>query len=169
MTSQDSYKFILDSIDDSCNDSYQLDTLVYKFESLKSHHQYVVHIERYIYNLHCVKFFDDSDDCSEGKFSHLTATNEPRTIFRTVAYIAQDVLRNNPKASFLFIGAADKRDKPGHTTRRFRVYVEFLHQLDLYDLFLPVEITNLSMLVLVNKDSVSNVDAYINQIIEFLG
>jgi len=96
-------------------------------------------------------------------------TNEPRTIFRTVAYIAQDVLRNNPKASFLFIGAADKRDKPGHTTRRFRVYVEFLHQLDLYDLFLPVEITNLSMLVLVNKDSVSNVDAYINQIIEFIG
>ena len=46
-----------------------------------------------------------------GKFSNLSATYEPRTIFRTVAAIALDAYRRDPLASFFLVGAADSRDR----------------------------------------------------------
>ena len=69
-------------------DKYLQETLIYAFLSEKSGHRYQVHMERYVNHLYCIKFFDVTVDIHTGKFSHLTGTYEPRTIFRTVAEIA---------------------------------------------------------------------------------
>ena len=117
-----SYPFQFVGIDSHTTDALQKDTLIYQFASSKSCHQYIVRIERYVHDLHCVKFLDATNDKSSGRFSYLSATYEPRTIFHTIFNIALDVLRNNRRASFLFIGAADNRDIIGKPTRRYRVY-----------------------------------------------
>ena len=111
------YSFI--GIDTTCADDYQIDSLLYSFESAKSLHTYTVRIERYVNGLHCIKFFDSTTPTSKGSFSHLSSTFEPRKIFRTIVDIALDVLRKDRLASFLFIGAADGRDVIGMPTRRY--------------------------------------------------
>ena len=61
------YPYTFVGIDTTKSDAYQIDTLVYRFESAKSGHQYEVHVERY--NVYAEK---DSiigrsrhDDCNE--------------------------------------------------------------------------------------------------------
>ena len=116
-------------------DQYLQNTLVYAFRSEKSGHQYQVNIERYVEHLCGVKFFDQTTDVRTGKFSNLSDTYEPRTIFRTVADIALDAYNRDPLSSFFLIGAADSRDRKSATTRRFRVYASFVNNLNLTHLF----------------------------------
>jgi len=145
-----SYPFQFVGIDSHTTDALQKDTLIYQFASSKSCHQYIVRIERYVHDLHCVKFLDATNDKSSGRFSYLSATYEPRTIFHTIFNIALDVLRNNRRASFLFIGAADNRDIIGKPTRRYRVYRLFLAEFDLDSIFEQSDYEAVSMSLLVN-------------------
>lgn len=166
------YPFKFVGVDASESDNYQNDSLIYSFESEKSHHQYVVRIERYINNLHCVKFFDDTTDVKTGKFSLLTSTYEPRAIFRTVVEICLDVLRNNRKASFMYIGAADKKDTKDQPTRRYRVYKQYLADFDLHDWFEPADFEEYSMCVLTNLEAMPTFEErmrFLQQIREFAG
>ena len=52
----------------------------YRFKSEKSHHTYIVRVERYIEHTYCVKFFDKANMLSDNKFSLRTGTFEPRKI-----------------------------------------------------------------------------------------
>jgi len=149
-------------------DKYLLETLVYAFWSEKSGHRYQVNIERYAEHLCGVKFFDLTTDIRIGKFSNLSATYEPRTIFRTVANIALDAYRRDPLASFFLVGAADSRDRQTVTTRRFRIYATFVNNLNLTHLFRIVELKDQSMIVLLNRKSVPDVDAYMQRILDFV-
>lgn len=149
-------------------DKYLLETLVYVFRSEKSGHRYQVNIERYAEHLCGVKFFDLTTDIRIGKFSNLSATFEPRTIFRTVADIAADVCRRDPDASFFFIGAANSRDRSSVSTRRYRVYMAFVNDLNLSDRFRIIELKDQSMCVLINRKAVPDVGAYMQRIIDFV-
>ena len=149
-------------------DQYLLDTLVYAFQSEKSGHQYQVNIERYVEHLCGVKFFDQTTNVRTGKFSNLSATNEPRVIFRTVSSIALDAYRRDPLSSFFLIGAADSRDRKSTTTRRFRVYASFVNNLNLTHLFRIIELKNQSMIILLNRKAVTDVDAYMQHILDFV-
>lgn len=149
-------------------DQYLKETHVYVFASEKSGHRYQVNIERYVEHLYCVKFFDLTTDVMTGKFSHLTGTYEPRTIFRTVANIAFDVYSRDPEASFFFIGASDGRDKSGVKNRRYQVYSNFVYDLDLSDLFEINLVDFYSMCVLINRKAVPDMDAYMQRIIDFV-
>ena len=149
-------------------DNYLQETLVYVFLSEKSGHRYQVNIERYAEHLCGLKFFDLTTDIRIGKFSNLSATFEPRTIFRTVANIALDAYRRDPLASFFLIGAADSRDRQTVTTRRFRIYATFVNNLNLTHLFRIVELKDQSMIVLLNRKSVPDVDAYMQRILDFV-
>ena len=149
-------------------DKYLLETLVYVFRSQKSGHKYQVNIERYAEHLCGIKFFDLTTDIRIGKFSNLSATYEPRTIFRTVADIALDVYRRDPLSSFFFIGAADSRDRSSVSTRRFRVYMAFVNDLNLSGLFRIIELKEQSMSVLVNRKAVPDVDTYMQRIVDFV-
>ena len=149
-------------------DKYLQETLVYVFLSEKSGHRYQVNIERYAEHLCGVKFFDLTTDIRIGKFSNLSATFEPRTIFRTVANIALDAYRRDPLASFFLVGAADSRDRQTVTTRRFRIYATFVNNLNLTQLFRIVELKDQSMIVLLNRKSVPDVDTYMQRILDFV-
>lgn len=149
-------------------DKYLQETLVYVFRSEKSGHRYQVNIERYAEHLCGVKFFDLTTDIRIGKFSNLSATYEPRTIFRTVADVALDAYRRDPLSSFFFIGAADSRDRSSVSTRRYRVYTAFVNDLNLGDRFNIIELKDQSMSVLINRKAVSDIDAYMRRIIDFV-
>ncbi len=149
-------------------DKYLQETLVYVFRSEKSGHRYQVNIERYAEHLCGVKFFDLTTDIRIGKFSNLSATYEPRTIFRTVADVALDAYRRDPLSSFFFIGAADSRDRSSVSTRRYRVYTAFVNDLNLGDRFNIIELKDQSMSVLVNRKAVSDIDAFMQRIIDFV-
>ena len=60
------------------------------------------------------------------------------------------MLRNNSFASFLFIGAADRKDVKGTPTRRYRVYKLYLSDFDLREWFERADYEKSSMYVLVN-------------------
>lgn len=149
-------------------DKYLQETLVYVFRSEKSGHRYQVNIERYAEHLCGVKFFDLTTDIRIGKFSNLSAIYEPRTIFRTVADVALDAYRRDPLSSFFFIGAADSRDRSSVSTRRYRVYTAFVNDLNLGDRFNIIELKDQSMSVLINRKAVSDIDAYMRRIIDFV-
>ena len=149
-------------------DQYLKETHIYGFVSTKSGHRYQVNIERYVDHLYCVKFFDLTANVEVGKFSYLTGTYEPRTIFRTIANIALDIYYRDPEASFFFIGASDGRDKSGMRNRRYQVYSNFVYDLDLSNLFEVHLIDYYSMCVLVNRRAVPDMDAYMQRIIDFI-
>ena len=58
------YPFEFVGVSKTGADKYQQDTLVYRFRSLKSSHEYEVHVERYVEHLCCIKFFDTSSTLS---------------------------------------------------------------------------------------------------------
>ena len=149
-------------------DKFLQDTLVYAFSSEKSGHKYQVNIERYVNHLCGVKFFDLTTDVRIGKFSNLSGTYEPRTIFRTVANIALDAYRRDPQSSFFFIGAADSRDRCSVNTRRYRVYTAFVNDLNLSGSFRIIELKDHSMSVLINRKAVPDMDAYMQSILDFI-
>jgi hypothetical protein len=126
MAMKDGYPFIFQMNDKAGHDELLEYTLQYRFTSERSHHTYIVRVERYIEHSYCIKFFDKANMLSENKFSLRTSTFEPRTIFYTLFNIMLDVLKKDPKASFFFIGAEDEKDEPGRTTRRFSVYHRFV-------------------------------------------
>jgi len=163
------YPFQFIGTDNTCTDQYLKEVLVYSFRSLKSGHQYQVNIERYIEHLCGIKFFDQTTDVKTGRFSNLSATYEPRTIFHTVTRIALDAYQRDRQSSFFLIGAADSRDRKTVSTRRFRVYTTFVNNLNITHLFRIIELKDQSMIVLLNRKAAPDTDAYMQRIIDFIG
>ena len=162
------YPFQYVCTDGTDADEYLKETLVYKFTSVKSNHEYEVRVEHYDMHLYCIKFFDVTTGQRTGKFSQVTGTFEPRTIFQTIANIAFDVCQRDKEASFFFIGAADKRDLSGVSTRRYRVYREFIRDLGVMNLFEPYFFDYCSLCILVNLEAVPDGDAYVRRIMNFV-
>ena len=161
---QDGYPFIFQMIDKSGTDELLIETLQYRFKSTKSHHTYIVRVEKYVSHSYCLKFFDKANINSKNKFSLRTNTFEPRTIFYTLYHIMLDVLRKDEKASFFFIGAEDEKDELGLATRRFRVYRRFVSSTVSDHLFEHYRRNDLSLYILVNKKAVMNPHCYAEQI-----
>ena len=113
MADCDGYPFIFQMIDRDDADDLLTETLQYRFKSDKSHHTYIVRVEKYRQHAYCIKFFDKANRNSRQKFCLRTNTFEPRTIFYTIFHILLDVLKKDNKASFFFIGAEDERDVLG--------------------------------------------------------
>ena len=160
------YPFIFVMKDnDGANDVLEY-TLQYRFKSSRSHHTYIVRVEKYIRNVYCLKFFDKANIGSRNKFSLRTNTFEPRTIFYTLYRIFLDVLSKDPKASLFFIGAEDERVELGESTRRYRVYRKFVSSIVSDRLFEHYRVNDLSLYVLVNKNVVGDPLSLVNEIAE---
>jgi hypothetical protein len=164
----DGYPFIFQMIDKSGTDELLIETLQYRFKSAKSHHAYIVRVERYVSHAYCLKFFDKANINSKNKFSLRTNTFEPRTIFYTLYRIMLDVLHRDEKASFFFVGAEDERDELGSATRRFRVYRRFVSSTVSNRLFEHYRRNDLSLYILVNKSAVQNPYDYAEQIAKYV-
>jgi len=158
------YPFIFIMNDRSEHDSLLEYVLQYRFKSTKSHHTYIVRVEKYIEHTYCIKFFDKANMLSDNKFSLRSSTYEPRTIFYTLVHIMMDVYHKDPKASFFFIGAEDEKDELGEATRRFRIYRAFVSNVLSSKVFSHHRNNNLSLYILVNKEAVKNETQYIDRI-----
>ena len=166
MAMTDGYPFIFQMNDKTEHDDLLEYTLQYRFKSTRSNHTYIVRVERYKDHSYCLKFFDKANMLSENKFSLRTGTFEPRTIFYTLFNIMLDVLKKDPNASFFFIGAEDEKDEPGVATRRFKVYVKFVLSTIGDNVFKHYRVNDLSLYILANKAYVTNMEAYVNMVIE---
>lgn len=164
----DGYPFIFQMNDRSGTDALIEETLQYRFKSSRSHHAYIVRVERYIKHAYCLKFFDKANINSKNKFSIRTNTFEPRTIFYTLYHIMLDVLKRDESASFFFIGAEDEKDQLGSATRRFRVYKRFVSSTVSTRLFEHYRRDDLSLYVLVNKLHVDDAHAYAKEIAKYV-
>lgn len=162
----DGYPFIFQMNDRTGHDDLLVYTLQYRFKSTRSNHTYIVRVERYMDHSYCLKFFDKANMLSENKFSLRTGTFEPRTIFYTLFNIMLDVLKKDPNASFFFIGAEDEKDEPGVATRRFKVYVKFVLSTIGDNVFKHYRVNDLSLYILANKAYITNMEAYVNKVIE---
>lgn len=162
----DGYPFVFVMKDNDGADDVLECTLQYRFKSEKSHHTYIVRVEKYIKHVYCLKFFDKANINSKNKYSIRTSTFEPRTIFYTLYKIFLDVLGKDPEASLFFIGAEDERDELGESTRRYRVYRKFVSSIISDRLFDHYRVNDLSLYVLVNKKSVTNPVGLVEEIAE---
>lgn len=145
------YPFIFQMNDKSDSDNLLLYVLQYRFKSGKSHHTYIVRIEKYIKHTYCLKFFDKANMDSKNKFSLRTNTFEPRTIMYTLFHIVEDVLKKDPYASFFFIGAEDEKDVKGLQTRRFTIYQSFVLSIVGDKSFEHLRLAEYSLYILLNK------------------
>ena len=139
-------------------------TMQYRFKSDKSHHTYIVRIERYIEHAYCVKFYDKANTLSDNKYSLRTKTYEPRVIVNTVFNIMLDVLNKDEKASFFFIGAEDEKDVAGKATRRITFYSDYVLSLISDKVFDHFRANHLSLYILVNRKSVSDTASFVQRI-----
>lgn len=158
------YPFIFQMNDRSGADELLEYTMQYRFKSQKSHHTYIVRVERYIEHAYCVKFFDKANMLSDNKYSLRSATFEPRTIVSTIFNIMFDVLKRDEKASFFFIGAEDEKDIPGRATRRFKFYSRFTLSVMSDEKFEHYRVAPMSLYILVNRQHVDDKDAYARRI-----
>ena len=160
MSMSDGYPFVFVFKDNEGSYRDSQYTYQYRFKSERSHHTYIVRAECFPKHSYCLKFYDKANRSSDNKFSLLTNTFEPRTIFYTLYHILLDVLRRDPDASFFFIGAADGKDEMGEATRRFRVYRKFTSSVVSDGIFEHYRVNELSLYILVNKRSVEDTQLY---------
>jgi hypothetical protein len=70
MAMKDGYRFIFQMNDKAGHDELLEYTLQYRFTSERSHHTYIVRVERYIGHSYCIKFFDKANMLSEAMTNH---------------------------------------------------------------------------------------------------
>lgn len=162
----DGYPFTFVMNDKDCTSCLLLYAMQYRFKSSKSHHTYIVRVEKYPYHVYCLKFFDKANINSKDKYSLKTNTFEPRKILYTLYHIFLDILKNDDKASLFFIGAEDDRDELGEATRRYRIYRRFVSSIVSDRLFLHFRINALSLYILVNKNTEEKPEDLVNKIVE---
>lgn len=158
------YPFVFQMVDRSVKDSLCTQVLQYRFKSTKSHHTYIVRVEKYDSHAYCLKFFDKANINSANKYSLRNNTFEVRTILYTVFHIMLDVLRRDEEASFFFIGAEDEKDVPGVMPRRFRLYRKFVLSTVSDKRFDHFRWNELSLYVLVNKQFVVDTSGYAERV-----
>ncbi|MGN6533914.1 MAG: hypothetical protein ACTHK0_19390 [Ginsengibacter sp.] len=100
---------------------------VYSFRG-KTKKRYIVIVEEYSHSVYIVKFCLQERKIYSDRFNHLTNLNECSRILTTIGFIMRDIHKNNPYASFGFIGS----NLPGEdkeNTKRFRLYSQVVSQL----------------------------------------
>lgn len=112
------YRFLMNERPDG---DYLVGTGIYTFRSTKSNLVYLVRVEHYRMEVYIIKFYLKSNRNSPHKYSLLTNTFEPRRILNTCVNILLDIYRDNPDASFGFIGANLIGESEANT-KRYRVY-----------------------------------------------
>ena len=98
---------------DGGNEDGLLSISLYRFKSTKSNLVYIVRVEQYKCNIYAVKFYQKSHRLS------------PNRIINTCINIMLSIYKENPKASFGFIGA-NGFNEDTVCTKRYRVYARII-------------------------------------------
>ena len=100
-------------------EDYQIEHL-YAFRG-KGKHRYIIRVEQYDYFLYAVKFHLKSHTHSPEKYNVLTGFHDMKGCVGTCLKVMLEIYKNNPYASFCFIGANSKEENK-EQTRRFLIY-----------------------------------------------
>lgn len=100
---------------------------VYSFRG-KTNKRYVVIIEEYPFFVFIVKFCLQERKYHNDRFNKLTNLNECSRVLTTIGLIMKEIYKQNPFASFGFIGTnLPSEDK--ENTKRFRLYSRVVSEL----------------------------------------
>ena len=158
---------------------YPVRLLFYKFKSTKTKKTYHVHVEIHPYNFFGIKFFLKDHKNEKDKFCISTNLNEPRPVIYTCINIMLDILKDNPRATFGFIGSRTKKqiiwigkekkivrvkEELEENTKRLRVYRMILLTFIKQDVFEHIIDEEKSTYILANKKSIKDDNELLNKI-----
>lgn len=92
----------------------------YRFRTHKNQ-TYIVDIEQYEEQVYIIKYYLKAHSLSDKKYSLRTNEYIASRIYRTCMDIVKDILKQNPKASFGYVGANDLGEDKDNT-KRYRIY-----------------------------------------------
>ncbi len=124
---------------------------IYRFKSTKSKLTYLVRVERYEHNMYAVKFYQKNHRLSPKKYQILSHTFEARRIIYTCMNVMFSVLKENPRASFGFIGA-NCEDEDEANTKRYRIYRKIMATKISEERFIHTRNQEKSAIMLINRE-----------------
>jgi len=136
---------------------------IYHFKSPKTKQWYIVRVEEYPHHFFGVKFYLKADSNNPHKYNRLSGLNEPRSVINTCIAIMLDIEKQNPRASFGFIGANIEGEGLANT-KRFRVYRRILTTYFSEEAFFHYQVIEQSAYAMVRRTELESNDNLINQI-----
>lgn len=121
-----------------------------------NNHRYIVNVEEYSYEVFAVKFHLKAHTDSPNKYRLTVGRNYAPKIISTVIEIMLLIYRENPKASFGFLGSPLLNEPKGRLTKRARIYNFAINQLFPPGLFMHYTYAKYSAYLLVNGSIFSN-------------
>lgn len=162
MINQDSYPFTFVHRSKNCGQGI-LYVDIYRFKSTKSNLSYLVRVERYEHNMYAVKFYQKNHQLSPRKYQILSNTFEARRIIYTCMNVMYALYKENPCASFGFIGANCENEGIANT-KRYRVYSKIVATQISEGRFKHVENVDKSAYMLINRTELENYPDLIERI-----
>ena len=162
MMNQDCYPFTFVHRSRNCGQGI-LYVDIYRFKSTKSNLVYLVRVERYEHNMYAVKFYQKNHRLSPKKYQILSNTFEARRIIYTCMNVMFHVYKENPRASFGFIGANCENESQ-ENTKRYRVYNKIVATQVSENIFKHVENMGKSAYMLINRDELKEYPNLVEEI-----
>ena len=136
---------------------------IYRFKSTKSNLVYIVRVERYEHNMYAVKFYQKNHRLSPKKYQILSHTFEARRIIYTCMNVMFMLYKENPRASFGFIGA-NCENEGIENTKRYRVYYKIVATQVSDNIFKHVENMEKSAYMLINRNELKEYPDLVEEI-----
>jgi len=124
---------------------------VYSFRG-KTNKRYLAIVEEYNHFVYIVKFCLQERKIYSDRFNHLTNLNEGSRVLTTIGHIMRDIYKQNPYASFGFIGS-NLPEEQKENTKRFKLYSKVVSQLVSPVGFEHRKTEKHSAYLLINKDN----------------
>lgn len=176
----------------SAKDIYNNLQQIFTFKSKIINQQYIVEVINYKHNIYVIQFYLKTHRLSKNRFSLLipkkkNSKNNNKHVFyllNTIVNISYEIIKQNPKASFAFMGAPTidesdiKKNKininPDNTiknTKRYKVYSLYVKRYYSPEKFTHIEYLDSSCYLLKNNDNEiltkEKADDYVNYILTF--
>ena len=146
----------------------------YVFTCTKTQHTYIALVQQYQHDVYMIKFFLKSHEHARDKFKLITNYGNCTRILRTCIDILVSIYRENPQASFGFIGEKSegeeltRRFKKELVNKRFSLYRRLVVNLFTDQLFTHFQYEKENAYMLLNKandtpEVLKNIEALFKQ------
>ncbi len=118
-------------------------------------HLYIVNLEKYEHQFYVIKFYLKQHRLSKNKYNLLSGLHDMPRIMATCLQIMLETYKENPYASFGFMGA-NSIGEPESNTKRFKIYKRIMESF-----FSPIDFshytyTEKSAYLMLNKANLNN-------------
>ncbi len=102
-------------------DKGHLKTHIFKFKT-RSGLPYFIEVEEYVHDFFVLKYYLKKHRSSAKRYSLVVNSGEPFRVIRTAVEVLLAIHKENPRASFGFMGSPSENENPCQT-KRYRIYV----------------------------------------------